>query len=96
MAGFNTEVKHKGAVFHVQTQDAGPGGRCVESAIYKSGKVISTRKSDYTPFLASPELRDKVDRLMADQHAAIIRDIHDGKFDHYLSPAEKEPGPQKG
>ncbi len=31
---------------------------------------------------------------MSDQHAAVIRDIHDGKFDHYLSPDEKEPGPQ--
>jgi len=95
MTGFNTEVRHRGAVFHVQTQDSGPRGRCVESLIYKSGKVVSSRKSDYTPFLGSQELRDKVDRLMADQHAAIIRDIHDGKFDHYLSPEEKEPGPQK-
>ena len=95
MTGFNTEVRRRGAVFHVQTQDAGPGGRCVESLIYKSGKVVSSRKSDYTPFLGSPELRDKVDRLMADQHAAVIRDIHDGKFDHYLSSEEKEPGPQK-
>jgi hypothetical protein len=95
MTGFNTEVRHRGAVFHVQTQDAGPGGRCVESLIYKSGKVVSSRKSDYTPFLGSPDLRDKVARLMSDQHAAIIRDIRDGKFDHYLSPDEKEPGPQK-
>ena len=95
MTGFNTEVRHRGAVFHVQTQDSGPRGRCVESLIYKSGKVVSSLKSDYTPFLGSPELRDKVDRLMADQHAAIIRDIRDGKFDHYLSPEEKEPGPQK-
>lgn len=95
MTGFNTEVRHRGAVFHVQTQDAGPGSRCVESLIYKSGRVVSSRKSDYTPFLGSPDLRDKVARLMSGQHAAVIRDIRDGKFDHYLSPDEKEPGPQK-
>lgn len=94
MTGYNTEVKHRGAVFHVQTQDAGSGSRQIESLIYKSGKVVSSRKSDYTPFLGSPDLRDKVARLMSDQHAAVIRDIHDGKFDHYLSPDEKEPGPQ--
>jgi len=92
MTGFNTEVRRRGAVFHVQTQDAGPGGRCVESLIYKSGKVVSSRKSDYTPFLGSPDLRDKVARLMSDQHATVIGDIRDGKFDHYLSPDEKEPG----
>jgi hypothetical protein len=96
MTGFNTEVRHRGAVFHVQTQDAGPGGRGVESLIYKSGRVVSSRKSDYTAYLGSPELREKVARLMSDQHAAIIRDIHDGKFDHYLAPDEKEPGPRQG
>jgi hypothetical protein len=46
--------------------------------------------------LGSPELREKVARLMSDQHAAIIRDIHEGKFDHYLTPDEKEPGPRQG
>jgi len=91
MTGFNTEIKRLGAVFHVQTQDGGPGARCVESLIYKSGRVVSSRKSDYTPFLGSPDLRDRVARLMSDQHAAVIRDIHEGKFDHYLSPDEKNP-----
>jgi hypothetical protein len=95
MAGFNTEVRHRGAVFHVQTQDVGPSGRSVESLIYKSGRVVSSRKSDYTPFLGSPELHTKVDRIMADQHSAIIKDIRDGKFDHYLSPEEKEQDPPK-
>ena len=33
---------------------------------------------------------------IADQHAAIIKDIHDGKFDHYLSPEENQQGPRKG
>jgi len=96
MAGFNTEVERHGAVFHVQTQDVGPSVRCIESLIYKSGRVISSRKSDYTPFLGSLDLRDKIDRIMADQHAAIIKDIHDGKFDHYLSPEENQQGPRKG
>jgi hypothetical protein len=95
MTGFNTEVRHRGTVFHVQTQDVGPNGRCVESLIYKSGRVVSSRKSDYTPFLGSPELRNKIDRIMADQHNAIIKDIRDGKFDHYLSPEEKRQDPQK-
>ena len=94
MTGFNTEIKRLGAVFHVQTQDAGPGSRQVESLIYKSGKVVSSRKSDYTPLLGSPDLKDRIARLMSEQHAAVSKDIQDGKFDHYLSPDEKGPGPQ--
>lgn len=95
MTGFNTEIKRRGAVFHVQTQDAGPGSRHIESLIYKSGRVVSSRKFDYTPFLGNPDLRDKVARLMSEQHSAVIKDIQDGKFDHYLSPDEKEPGPRQ-
>jgi hypothetical protein len=95
MTGFNTEVRRQGAVFHVQTQDVGPGARCVESIIYKSGKVVSSRKSDYTSLLGSPELQDKINRLMTEQHNAIVQEIRDGKFDHHLSPQEKQAGPQK-
>jgi hypothetical protein len=96
MAGFNTEIKRQAAVFHVQTQDVGPSVRCVESLIYKSGKVLSSRKTDYTPSLASPQLQARVQQIMEDQHKAILREIADGKFDHYLTPEEKHPVPDKG
>jgi hypothetical protein len=96
MAGFNTEIKRLAAVFHVQTQDVGPSVRCVESLIYKSGKVLSSRKTDYTPFLASPQLQARVQQIMEDQHKAILREIADGKLDHYLTPEERHPVPDKG
>ncbi len=95
MAGFNTEVKYKGAVFHVQTQDVGPNARCVETFIYKSGKLLSSRKTFYTSFLGSPELQDKIQQIMDEQHGAVLKDISDGKFEHYLSGEEKESGSPK-
>jgi hypothetical protein len=89
MAGFNTEAKYKRACFHVQTQDVGPAARCIESLIYKSGKLLSSRKTYYTSFLASPHLQEKIQHIMKDQHNAILKEIADGKFEHYLSPEEK-------
>ncbi|MBN2409454.1 MAG: hypothetical protein JXE07_06925 [Candidatus Aminicenantes bacterium] len=96
MSGFNTEIKRLGGVFHIQTQDLGPSARSVESLIYKSGKLLSSRKSDYTPFLGSPQLPDKIHHLMESQHAAILKDIAEGRFDQYLTPEEKESLPEKG
>ena len=96
MPGFNTEVKRLGAAFHVQTQDAGPSSRCIESLIYKSGKLLSSRKTDYTPSLAHPQLQTRVRQLMEEQHNTIIREIADGRFDHYLTPDERHPLPEKG
>jgi hypothetical protein len=89
MSGFNTEIKYKGASFHVQTQDVGPRARCVESLVYKSGKILSSRKTYYTSFLASSHLQEKIQHIMEDQHNALLQEITDGKFEHYLSPEEK-------
>ena len=89
MPGFNSEIKYKGALFHVQTQDSGQGARCIESLIYKSGKLISSRKTDYTSFLALPRLQEKIQQILEDQHSAILKEIADGKFEHYLAPEEK-------
>jgi hypothetical protein len=96
MAGFNTEIKRLAAVFHVQTQDVGPSGRYIESLIYKSGKLLSSRKTDYTSSLASPQLQAKVQQIMEEQHNAILNEIADGRFDHYLTPEERHPMPDKG
>jgi len=96
MSGFNTEVKRLAAVFHVQTQDVGPGLRYVESLIYKSGKLLTSRKTDYTPSLGSPRLQARVQQIMEEQHNAILREIADGKLDHYLTPEERRSVPDKG
>jgi hypothetical protein len=96
MSGFNTEVKRLAAAFHIQTQDLGPSARCVESLIYKSGKLVSSRKTDYAPFLASPQLPDKIHEIMKEQHAVILEEISEGRFDHYLTPEERRAFPGKG
>ncbi len=95
MAGFNTEIKYKGALFHIQTQDVGPSARCIESLIYKSGKLLSSRKAFYTPFLGSPRLQDKIQQLLEEQHGAVLKEIAEGKFEHYLTPDERLADPDK-
>ena len=96
MSGFNTEIKRLGATFHVQTQDLGSSARSVESLIYKSGKLVSSRKADYTSALGNPRLADKIQRIMEEQHAAILEEIAAGRYDHYLTPEEKRSLPDKG
>ncbi|MGQ9672105.1 MAG: hypothetical protein ACUVV5_03100 [Candidatus Aminicenantales bacterium] len=95
MTGFNSEVKRKGVTFHVQTQDVGLPTKCIESLVYKSGKLLSSRKTFYTPLLGSADLREKVQQMMEDQHKAILKEIDEGKFDHYLTPEEKKQSFEK-
>jgi hypothetical protein len=95
MSGFNSEIRRQSAVFHVQTQDLGPSAHCVESLIYTSGRLLSSRKTYYTQWLASPHLPERILQMMDEQHTAISKDISEGKFDHCLSPEEKQSLPEK-
>ena len=81
MAGFNTTVKRGSVDFHVQTQDKGRPANYVESTVYKSGQVLSSRKTFYTSHLDNPELQKKINAIIQEQHNAILKEIEDGQFD---------------
>ncbi len=81
MAGYNTTVTRGGVDFHVQTQDKGRPANYVESTIYKSGQVLSSRKTFYTSFLDGPDLQDRINTIIEEQHNAILKEIEEGKFD---------------
>jgi len=82
MPGVNTEIEQKGVTFHVQTQDQGTSAHYVESVVYRSGKVISSRRTYYTSFLNSPSLQDKIDEIITEQHDSLLTEIAAGRFDH--------------
>lgn len=82
MAGYNTELMRHGASYHIQTQDKGPQAPYIETIIYKSGRVLSTRRTSYTRHLGQPEFKETVLELLERQHQAILNDISAGKFDH--------------
>jgi hypothetical protein len=81
MPGYNTTVTRSGIDFHVQTQDKGRPANYVESTVYKSGQVLSSRKTFYTSFLNSPDLRNKIKTIIEEQHNTILKEIAEGKFD---------------
>jgi hypothetical protein len=82
MSGFNTEIEHEGSAFHVQTQDQGVTAHYVESVIYRSGKVLSSRRTYYTSFLSNTALQSKICEIIQEQHSTILKEITDGRFDH--------------
>ncbi len=81
MAGFNTTVTRGSVDFHVQTQDKGRGANYVESTVYKSGRVLSSRKTFYTSFLDNHDLQKKIHTIIEEQHNSILKEIAEGKFD---------------
>lgn len=82
MSGLNTEVVHNGKSYHVQTQDKGIDAHYVESLIYKSGKLLSSRRTFYTAFLSSSDLKERIMKIIDQQHNEVLKNINEGKFDH--------------
>ncbi len=81
MSGFNTRVECRGDAYMVQTQDKGPSAQCVESLIYKSGRLLASKRNFYSAFLDAADLEERVEGMMEDQHKRILEEIVEGRFD---------------
>jgi len=77
--GFNTDIKHDGVVYHIQTEPRKDGA--IDTTVFKRGAVIHRLKSSYQDLLDSPDFSD--DRLksrLEAQHRLIISRIRGGEI----------------
>ena len=42
ITGFNSDVKYRGLVYHVQTEDKGAENPLIETLIYKGGEILAS------------------------------------------------------
>ncbi len=85
ITGYNTDVRHSDAVFHVQTEDKGTANPFIESLVYVGGRVLAARRASYAKLLAEGKGQDAIVALMDHQHRLMIAAIRCGKFDDKLA-----------
>jgi hypothetical protein len=90
--GYNHNFRHRGLVFHVQTEDSGVDNPHIFTHLFHGGVILSSRKLDYDAAAAE----EVVKSLMQAQHRAVLKDLKrgtfDGKIDAYLgSHPDLEP-----
>jgi hypothetical protein len=79
VTGFNTDVKHHGVVYHIQTEPRKDAG--IETTVYVRGAVIHSLKTSYKDFLNSPDYSDeRLKRLLENQHRQVIARIRAGEI----------------
>jgi hypothetical protein len=81
ITGFNTDIEHRGEVFHVQTEDKGVDNPIIESLIYKGGEILGSRKLPYSEILTNGYDEKAIVKLMEEQHRNMIQEIRRGRFD---------------
>lgn len=85
ITGYNTDIRHRDVVFHVQTEDKGTGNPCVESLVYVKGQVIANKRTGYADMLAEGKGEKDIVALMEHQHRVMIAAIKGGKLDEKVA-----------
>ena len=85
IVGFNTDIKHRGRVFHAQTEDKGKDNPLIETLIYKGGEILASRRLPYAELVRDRDPEKAIAALMEEQHQAMILEVKKGKF----APAEE-------
>ena len=75
--GYNHNVRYRGLVFHVQTEDSGVLSPHLFTHLFHEGVIVSTRKLVYDAGAAE----DAIKALMQAQHKAVMKDLKNGAFD---------------
>jgi hypothetical protein len=91
LLGYNTNVRHKGRVFHIQTEDSGVAHPHVITHLFADGgRIIKSHKTAYAELLEAADMQAQVKKIMQDQHKAMFIALRDGQFDHLIDPAGTE------
>jgi hypothetical protein len=81
LLGYNTNIKHGGHLFHIQTEDSGRDHPHVITHLFTEGTILSSKKTAYNEHLNAEDFEDKVRALMKNQHKTMFVELRDGIHD---------------
>jgi hypothetical protein len=92
LSGFNTNVRHRSIVFHVQSEDSGRSHPHVITHLYHGGTILASEKTSYADQLDAADLPAVVKALMERQHKSVLRRLVSGAFDELIRERLGDPG----
>jgi len=79
--GFNHNIKHKGRVFHIQTEDSGSKNPHIITHLFVGGNILSSKKTTYAEIVGQPDFEKTVRSMMEEQHKQMLRNLINGVYD---------------
>lgn len=95
VVGFNHNIKYKGEVFHVQTEDSGIANPHIITLLYRGGTILASIKTSYADIIKMDNLEQVVEDLMKEQHKDMMRRLKASQFDDriYGGAVKEQPVP---
>ncbi len=85
LLGYNNNIRHKGRVFHIQTEDSGAKyGHVITHLFMDGGRILKSVKSSYAEHVGTERMAEVVRDLMKKQHKAMAVSLREGTFDRIV------------
>ena len=80
--GFNHNIRHKGKLYHVQTEDSGKDNPHIITHVFVGGNILASKKTSYADIVKADRLEQIVRELMEEQHKSVLRNLINGTYDN--------------
>jgi hypothetical protein len=81
VVGFNHNIKHKGKMYHIQTEDSGLENPHLITHLFVGGNILASKKTSYADIIGADSLASVVRELMEEQHKEMLRNLINGVYD---------------
>lgn len=79
LVGYNTNISYKNNIYHIQTEDRGQDNPIIVTLLYSKGKILASQKTNYAHIVVETDYKEKITRLMKEQHDNMIKELLAGK-----------------
>ena len=88
--GFNTDVKHGGTIYHVQSE-ARESELLLQTQVFVRGRCIGKKAVSYAASVEQPQIGDaQKEQRLREQHRQVLDAIREGKLESILDRQEPE------
>ncbi len=91
VVGFNHNIRYKGELFHVQTEDSGRANPHIVTLLYRGGTILASAKTSYADIVRTDQLELVVESIMKEQHKDMMRRLKGEEFDARIFPDGPPP-----
>jgi len=90
--GINENVRYKGRVFHVQTEERGGERPVLVCTLFYGGVILSEERLTYQDILNSDRFQEMVKQLRMDIHRRMVENLKKGLYDEKIESFPESEG----
>src|SRR5690606_1162869 len=85
LLGYNNNVRHRGRIFHIQTEDSGVNSPRIMTHLFADGgRIVKSTRTDYSEHLEQENMAVVVKNMMKEQHKAMFVALRSGDLDELI------------